>query len=311
MDLLLDAVVTGVLLGCFYAAVSIGLSVSFGLLDVPHVAHPAFLVLASYAVYFLNDSYDIDPLVAGLLITPLLFVLGLVTYRLYYETFERRGSDAGVRGIAFFFGVAFIIEVLIILHFGVDQRSVTASYIGKSWRFGDMRIPLRLMVAFAVATGLTVLLATYLSRTFMGRAIRAVAQDEEAVRLMGANPVRIKQWAFGIATAVLGIAGALPNSVDGALHLARTLLYSGERVCDRQTEVVMTVRGDRYLIDTWDDLTQRADEISVLLGHAVTDGIGNVNGGCARRDDRFNNSAEKRDIGTGGIFGGKFNVGAK
>ncbi len=136
MELLLDAVVTGVLLGCFYAAVSIGLSVSFGLLDVPQVAHPAFLVMASYGVYFLNDSYDIDPLVAGLLITPLLFVFGLGAYRLYYETFERRGSDAGVRGIAFFFGVAFIIEVLLILHFGVDQRSVTASYIGKSWRFG-------------------------------------------------------------------------------------------------------------------------------------------------------------------------------
>ncbi|MGC2179807.1 MAG: branched-chain amino acid ABC transporter permease, partial [Bradyrhizobium sp.] len=168
MELLLDAVVTGVLLGCFYAAVSIGLSVSFGLLDVPHVAHPAFLVMASYGVYFLNDSYDIDPLVAGLLITPLLFVFGLGAYRLYYETFERRGSDAGVRGIAFFFGVAFIIEVLLILHFGVDQRSVTASYIGKSWRFGEMRIPLRLMVAFAVATGLTLLLAVYLSKTFMG-----------------------------------------------------------------------------------------------------------------------------------------------
>src|SRR4029450_9707337 len=153
------------LLGCCYAAVSIGLSVSFGLLDVPHVAHPAFLVLASYGVFLVNDRYDIDPLVAGLLITPLFFLLGLAAYRLYYETFERRGTDAAVRGIAFFFGVAFIIEVLIILHFGVDQRSVTASYIGKSWRFGDMRIPLRLMVAFAVATGLTVLLAAYLSKT--------------------------------------------------------------------------------------------------------------------------------------------------
>jgi branched-chain amino acid transport system permease protein len=209
MDLLLDAVVIGVLLGCFYAAVSIGLSVSFGLLDVPHVAHPAFLVMASYAVFFLNDRYDVDPLVAGLLITPLLFFFGLAAYRLYYETFERRGTDAAVRGIAFFFGVAFIIEVLIILQFGVDQRSVTASYIGKAWRIGDMRIPLRLVVAFAVASALTISLALYLSRTFMGRAIRAVAQDQEAVRLMGANPVRIKQWAFGIATAVLGIAGAL------------------------------------------------------------------------------------------------------
>ena len=96
MDLLLNAVVLGVLLGCFYAAVSLGLSVSFGLLDVPQVAHPAFLILASYGVFFLNDNYDVDPLLAGLLITPLLFVFGLAVYRLYYETFEKRGSDAGV-----------------------------------------------------------------------------------------------------------------------------------------------------------------------------------------------------------------------
>ena len=229
-DLLLSAVTTGILLGCFYAAVSIGLSVSFGLLDVPHVAHPAFLVLASYGVFFLNDQYEVDPLLAGLLITPLLFVFGLIAYRIYFETFERRGSDAAVRGIAFFFGVAFIIEVLLILHFGVDQHSVTASYIGKSWRFGGMRIPLRLMVAFGVAIGLTLLLAVYLSRTFMGRAIRAVAQDEEAVRLMGANPVLIKQWAFGIATAVLGLAGALliiVSPVDPTLDRA----YIGRTFC--------------------------------------------------------------------------------
>jgi branched-chain amino acid transport system permease protein len=209
VDLLVGAIVLGMLLGCFYAAVSIGLSVSFGLLDVPHVAHPAFLVLASYGVFLLNDRYEVDPLLAGLMITPLLFLLGLVTYRLYYETFERRGSDAAVRGIAFFFGIAFIVEVLIILQFGVDQRSVTAPYIGRSWRILDLRIPIRQLVAFAVALSLTILLTLYLSKTFMGRAIRAVAQDQEALRLMGANPIRVKQWAFGIATAVLGIAGAL------------------------------------------------------------------------------------------------------
>src|SRR5258705_12449680 len=206
MDLLLGAVVLGVLLGCFYAAVSVGLSVSFGLLDVPHVAHPAFLVMASYGVFLLNDRYDIDPLLAGLLITPLLFFFGIAAYRLYYETFEKRGSDAGVRGIAFFFGIAFIIEVLIILQFGVDQRSVTATYVGKAWQTGDLRIPFRLVVAFVVAVALTALLTLYLSRTFMGRAIRAVAQDQEALRLMGANPIWIKQWPFGIATAVLRIA---------------------------------------------------------------------------------------------------------
>jgi branched-chain amino acid transport system permease protein len=229
-DLLRDAVVLGVLLGCFYAAVSVGLSISFGLLDVPQVAHPAFLVLASYGVYLLNDSYDIDPLVAGAIITPLFFLLGFVAYRLYYETFERRGTDAGVRGIAFFFGVAFIIEVLIILQFGVDQRSVTAPYIGKAWRIGDMRIPYRQLVAFAVALALTVSLVAYLSRTFMGRAIRAVAQDEEGLRLMGANPVRIKQFAFGIATAVLGLAGALLIIV-APVEPTLDRLYIGRTFC--------------------------------------------------------------------------------
>ena len=95
MELLFEAVVFGILLGCFYAAVSIGLSISFGLLDVPHVAHPAFLVLASYCVYILNFNYGIDPLLAGLMITPLFFVFGLIAYRIYYETFEKRGTRCG------------------------------------------------------------------------------------------------------------------------------------------------------------------------------------------------------------------------
>src|SRR5204862_6553157 len=199
-------------------------------LDVTHVAHLAFLVMASDGVFFVDDRYDIHPLLAGLLLTSLLFLFGLGACRFYYETFENRGSDAGVCGIAFLFGIAFIIEVLIILQFGVDQRSVSASYIGKAWRIGDMRIPFRLVVAFAVASALTILLALYLSRTFMGRAIRAVAQDQEALRLMGANPVRIKQWAFGIATAVLGIAGALliiVAPVDPTLDRA----YIGRTFC--------------------------------------------------------------------------------
>src|SRR5439155_566640 len=149
---------------------------------------------------------------------------------LYYETFERRGSDAAVRGIAFFFGIAFIIEVLIILQFGVDQRTVSAPYIGKALRLGEMRIPYRQLVAFAVALSLTALLALYLSKTFMGRAIRAVAQDEEALRLMGANPLRVKQLAFAIATGVLGIAGALLiiiTPVEPALDRA----YIGRTFC--------------------------------------------------------------------------------
>src|SRR3954462_16007206 len=136
LDLLLEAVIFGILLGGFYAAVSMGLSVSFGLLDVPHVAHPAIMVLGSYCTWILG-TYGLDPIVAGAALMPLFFGLGVLIYRFYYEVFERRGSDAGVRGLAFFFGLAFIIEVGLILVFGVDQRSVEAAYIGKSFSLGS------------------------------------------------------------------------------------------------------------------------------------------------------------------------------
>ena len=174
LELLRDAIVFGVLLGCFYAAVSLGLSVAFGLLDVPHLAYPAFLVLGSYFTYQLY-AIGFDPLVAGVVLMPLFFLFGIIMYRIYHETFEKRGTDAGVRGLAFFFGVMFIIEVCIILAFGVDQRTVSASYIGRALEIGEMRIPNRLIVAFAVAMALAGALYLYLSRTFTGRAIRAIA----------------------------------------------------------------------------------------------------------------------------------------
>jgi branched-chain amino acid transport system permease protein len=208
VDLLIEALIFGLLLGCFYAAVSIGLSVAFGLLDVPHVAHPAMLILGSYGVYLLGQ-YGVDPIVAGLLLTPVFFFLGAGLYRMYYETFEKRGQSAAVNGLAFFFGLAFIIEVLLVVAFGVDQRSAEAGYIGGSLKLGEFRIPFRLVVAFGVALVLTAGLTAYLSKTFTGRAIKAVGQDEAALRLMGADPVRIKQIAFGIATGVNALAGAM------------------------------------------------------------------------------------------------------
>jgi branched-chain amino acid transport system permease protein len=230
LDLLPETMLFGLLLGCFYAAVSVGLSVSFGLLDVPHIAHPAFMVLGSYCTWLLGVRFGLDPILAGIVLMPAFFLFGMAVYRFYYETFEKRGADVGVRGLAFFFGVAFIVEVGLILVFGVDQRMVEAAYIGKSLELGEMRIPLRMIVAFVTALVLTTLLALYLSKTFTGRAIKAVAQDEGALRLMGVNPVRIKQWAFGLATAVTAAAGAM-LIVVGPVEPSLDRVYIGRTFC--------------------------------------------------------------------------------
>jgi branched-chain amino acid transport system permease protein len=126
--------------------------------------------------------------------------------------------------------VAFIVEVVLILIFGVDQRMVEAAYIGKSIVLADMRIPMRMLVAVAVALLLTLTLTVYLSKTFTGRAVKAVAQDEAALALMGADPVRIKQWAFGIATATCALAGALMVIV-GPVEPGLGRLYIGRTFC--------------------------------------------------------------------------------
>jgi branched-chain amino acid transport system permease protein len=139
-------------------------------------------------------------------------------------------SAAALRGLAFFFGIAFIIEVALVIGFGVDQRMVQAAYIGSAVEFAGIRVPMRLLVAFAMALILTIGLSLYMSKTFTGRAIKAVAQDEGALKLMGADPVRIKQWAMGIATALAGIAGAL-LIVVGPVEPTLDRVYIGRTFC--------------------------------------------------------------------------------
>ncbi len=208
-ELLLDAAVAGLLLGGFYASISLGLAIAFGLLDVPHIAHPAFALLGAYGAILLQGWLGIDPVLAGLLLAVPFYALGVATYGFYHATFERRGTDAGLRGLAFFFGVAFVAEVALILAFGIDQRGVRAPYIGRALVLGETRLPLRLVVASGVALLMAAALTLWLSRTYVGRAVRAVAQDATALSLLGADPVRVKRIAFGVATASVAVSGAL------------------------------------------------------------------------------------------------------
>jgi branched-chain amino acid transport system permease protein len=207
-DLLANAVVAGLLLGGFYAAVSLGIGLIFGLLDIANIAQPAFLVLGAYATYVVNEAFGIDAILAGILFTPVFYLLGAVVYRVYYQSFERRGEES-LRGLVFFFGILFILEVSLSLKFGVDYRLVQAAYIGKSIEFGGVGIAFRYLIPCVVGVAMTTALYLFLGRTFYGRAIMAVSQDQEALRLMGANPVQIKTIAFGIGIAAASLAGAL------------------------------------------------------------------------------------------------------
>jgi branched-chain amino acid transport system permease protein len=207
VGLLINAVVSGLLLGGFYAAVSVGVAISFGMLDIVNIAHPAFILLGSYAAFIGNTVFGIDPILATVITLPAFYVLGMLAYQVYYVAFERR-DDQSLRGLSFFFGILFIAEVGLILAFGVDYRSVQAWYTTGNLNLGITELPWRLLVPFLLGLAMVVGLQLFLSRTFIGRAIQAVAQDQQALRLMAANPAKIKRIAFGLSFATAALGGA-------------------------------------------------------------------------------------------------------
>ena len=205
--LLINAVVSGLLLGGFYAAVSVGVAISFGMLDIVNIAHPAVILLGSYVAFIGNTVFGIDPILAAVILMPAFYLLGMAAYQVYYVAFERR-DDQSLRGLSFFFGILFIAEVGLILAFGVDYRSVQAWYTEGNLNLAVIELPWRLLVPFLLGMAMVVGLQTFLSRTFIGRAIQAVAQDQGALRLMAADPARIKRIAFGLSFATAALAGA-------------------------------------------------------------------------------------------------------
>jgi len=99
LDLLMNAVISGLLLGGFYAAVSVGVAISFGMLDVVNIAHPAFILLGSYVAFIGNTVFGIDPILAAAILLPAFYLLGMALYQVYYVAFERR-DDQSLRGLS-------------------------------------------------------------------------------------------------------------------------------------------------------------------------------------------------------------------
>ena len=207
IDLVLNALVAGVLLGAFYAAVTVGVSISFGILDIVNIAHPAFIILGSYIAYIVNTRLGVDPILASIIVLPAFYALGALVYQVYYASFEKYGQES-LRGLAFFFGILFITEVALVLIFGVDYRLVQTAYSETTWRLGPVDFPMRLVVPFLVSMTMVIGVQLFLTHTFFGRAVLAVAQDQLALRLMGVNPTRVKGLAFALSIATAGVAGA-------------------------------------------------------------------------------------------------------
>ena len=200
LDSLRDAIVFG-LLGCFYAAVSVGLSALSACSTCLYIAHPAFLVLGSYGNFQRGPTRTAGTLSSPeQALMPVFFLLGMGVYRFYYESFEKRGTDAGLRGLAF--SSASCSSSRSAWCCGSVWTSVwsrpNTSARASRW---DMRLPKRLLVAFGVALVLTIAPLLHLSKTFTGRATGGGRAGRAGAAADGCEPgphqamgVRHRDW---------------------------------------------------------------------------------------------------------------------
>jgi len=198
--------VSGLLLGGVYALISVGLTLVFGVIRLVNFAHGEFLMLAMYLTYFLFNGLGIDPLVAILLVTPALFVFGLVIE----VVIIRRTLDAPhVVQVFATLGLSITMQNLALFFWSANFRSVATWYSTATFLLGPVRVSVPRLVAFAVALLIAGIIHVFLRVTYVGKAIRATAQHRHAAMLMGINVQRIYLLTFAIGSACVGVAGAL------------------------------------------------------------------------------------------------------
>jgi branched-chain amino acid transport system permease protein len=199
----------GVLLGGYYALIACGLSFMYGVMRIINLAHGSLAVLAAFALFVLADQYGISPFLGLLIVLPAMAVIGWLLYRGVLGRSLRGGLLLPLLST---FGLSIVIDNLLFQTFGADTRSL-APYIGSlsydSWSITDDIFVGRLAaLTFAAAVVILGGLQVFMSRTSLGRAIRAVAEDADTVGLVGIDANRVNAIASAIAMVAVGIAGA-------------------------------------------------------------------------------------------------------
>jgi branched-chain amino acid transport system permease protein len=206
----LQVLLSGLLLGGIYALISIGLTIIFGVIQIVNFAHGEFLMLAMYFTYWIFTLWGLDPYVAALLVTPLLFGVGVLTQRMIIQPILNARDEMQIFATV---GLSIALQNLALFLWKADFRSVKTSYQTAVWLLGPLSISVPRFVAFVIAVAATVGLFYFFKCTYTGKALRAIAQNREASLLMGINVKQMYVIAFGIGAAAVGLGGALLSPI--------------------------------------------------------------------------------------------------
>jgi branched-chain amino acid transport system permease protein len=232
MTILLQSLVFGILAGGVYALASSGLALIFGVMRIVNLAHGSLLIGAAFLTYSLCKATGLDPFATIPVIAAVLFVVGWVLYRFVIQYAEKGGEVAVIVATL---AVAMILEGILVLTWGTELHSVTPSYVNSSYRLGAIVFPKVQVYGFLVAVVLLAALWLLLTRSWLGRALRACAANAVGARLAGIEVERVNVLSYALGVAATGAAGAIvavlapfgTDSGDGWIGLGLAIVVLG------------------------------------------------------------------------------------
>jgi len=197
--------VGAILLGGLYALVTIGLALIFGVMRILNIAHGEFIIFGAYATYWISHLLRFDPFLSIVLAVPVSGLLGFLVNTLVIKGLTK-SFDAPIVSS---FGLLLVLQASMLIAWSGDPRSIVTPFTAESIRLGLVLVPIVRLIAFVISLSILMLLYLFLTRTFAGRAVRAIAQDSEAAATLGIPVQRLQTFTFVLSTCLAGLSGGL------------------------------------------------------------------------------------------------------
>jgi len=217
LEVLLQTLISGLLLGGLYALIGIGMTLIMGVMKIINLAHGELMMVAMYMAYWLFVLFHIDPYVSVLIVAPLMFLFGMAIQKFLINPVLKVESILPENQVILTVGIGMVLANLATIFFTSDYRSTPVDYASDAWYLSDywrgspieLSLSVPWTVSFVMAVIITIALWFFLSKTDTGKSIRATAQDIDAALLMGVNVERMRLITFGLGAALVGAAGCL------------------------------------------------------------------------------------------------------
>ena len=211
MRLIVQACILGLLTGGVYALMASGLTLAFGIMRVINVAQGAMIILGAYLSYSAFTVLHIDPFLSILLITPLVFLLGVMVQLVFIRPL--RSDEREELSLLVTWAIALGIEGVLSIVYHTTYRSTITRYANTSWRIGGYHVSEVRVIAFVISIAILAGMYLLLARTRFGRAVRATVQNPVSAALLGIDGRQIAALGFGLSVATAAAAGAVYGMV--------------------------------------------------------------------------------------------------